>query len=170
MVPTRPTEQIQFQNLNIIDSAGGEMELGYRDVRGWYGFGSATLAHVTTTDASSMTTDAINAPLLTATAGISTPKIFKLFHISTEGEYVSSRLTRDPTVTAAPFFRWNAAIYLPEWEHLDLTIGVRNILNVREQVPAQSDFDRTDASGNTITVSTLPGEGTEVYARLGGSF
>ena len=46
---------------------------------------------------------------------------------------------------------------------VDFTLGLRNVLGRREQVPAQEDVDRPDGT----PVYLIPGEGREVYARLG---
>ena len=59
-----------------------------------------------------------------------------------ELELVGPRPTRDPAVTSATFVAWNAVIYVPDLHGFDLTVGVRNLLGVREEVPAQEDYDR----------------------------
>ncbi|MNC94611.1 hypothetical protein D3C83_115050 [compost metagenome] len=63
---------------------------------------------------------------------------------------------------AAAFLGLSLAAYVPDVKGFDVTVGVRNLLGTREDVPAPEDFDRDSTS-----VFILPGEGREVYARLG---
>ena len=79
--------------------------------------------------------------------------------------FVSERNTRDETFTADPVLRWNAAIYAPDVRGFDLTVGVRNLLGVREQVPLSEDYDR-----DTFELPWISGEAREFYARLGHEF
>jgi hypothetical protein len=47
---------------------------------------------------------------------------------------------------------------------------VRNLLGTREQVPAQSDYDRLYAQDGTLRnehVNLLPGTGRELFVRIG---
>jgi hypothetical protein len=69
---------------------------------------------------------------------------------------------------ASAFLGWNATIYVPNLSGFDLTIGVRNLLGRREEVPVQEDYDRTDPE--EVPVPAIPGEGREFYARLGYSY
>ena len=83
----------------------------------------------------------------------------------------------DAAVSAAGFFgllfslggllsgRLPQTVYVPDLWSFDLTVGVRNIVGQREEVPAQEDYDRTDPE--EILLPVVPGEGREVYARLG---
>jgi outer membrane receptor protein involved in Fe transport len=173
-LPDPDTSFLQFNNVNEIRSIGAELEGSYRTVGGWYGFASLTYADVGVLQPDGSYTNAPNAPHWVVSGGVSTPRIAGLLHISTELQFISERDTRDPTVTSPAFTRWNAALVFPSWHKFDLTLGVRNILGTREQVPAQGDFDRNypqpDGSTTTFPVNLLPGEGTEIYARLGYSY
>jgi len=50
----------------------------------------------------------------------------------------------------------------------DITAGVRNILGKRNMVPAPGDYDRT--SPDTVNVVSIPGEGRELYVKVGYSY
>ena len=156
------TGLIRFVNIGSARSTGVEAEVTYRDSRGWYGFAGGAVHKVRDEDDVRF----IGAPAVTASAGISTPRLFGVGHLSTEVDVVGPRRTRDPAVKARTFVGWNAAIYVPDLRGFDLTIGARNMLGKREQVPAQEDYDRTMPPPGTV-VPIPPGEGTEVYARVG---
>ncbi len=167
-VPQDGVDFKQYQNLTTITSTGLEAEASYRDTAGWYGFATATLSIV---EENGSEADALNAPEWDATGGVSTPKLWDLFHVSTELQFLGSRHTRDPLDDSPAFLRWNATIYLPSWNKLDFTLGVRNIIGVREQIPAQIDYDRGDPqTPGYVPVYTIPGEGREIYARVGYSY
>jgi iron complex outermembrane receptor protein len=155
------TDLLQFQNSARRRSKGVEAEASYRDVRGWLGFGGIVIQKVRDERLKRVP----GAPAVTASGGVSTPLLFDRAHVSTEIAVVGPRPTRDPTVNARAFVGWNAVIYVPDLNGFDLTIGVRNLLGTREQVPAQEDYDR-----ETELVSTLPGEGREFHARIGYRF
>ena len=55
-------------------------------------------------------------------------------------------------------------MYVPSWHGLDVTVGARNLLGTRADVPAPEDDDRPVQG---LTIGILPGEGRELYARLG---
>jgi iron complex outermembrane receptor protein len=151
----------QFQNVATIRSRGVEAEATYRDARGLYGFASATVAVV---ERDGSTDAALNAPTWVLTAGLSSPALFDVVHLSGELEAVGARRTRDPTHDSPAHVGLNLALYLPAWRGLDVTVGLRNLLGTREEVPAQGDYDRVDG---TVQVPLIPGEGREVYARVG---
>jgi hypothetical protein len=65
-------------------------------------------------------------------------------------------------IEAKAFVGLSMAAYAPDIKGFDLTVGVRNLIGKREEVPSPEDFDRESGS-----VFILPGEGREVYARLG---
>jgi outer membrane receptor for ferrienterochelin and colicins len=158
--------RLQYQNVFVgLRSRGLEVETNYRDSSGWLGFVNATWADVKR-DPGEFEFSAVNAPELTANLGVSSPLLFARVHASTELSYISSRHTRDEAVdpvVADPFLRWNVIFYAPSVGGFDITVGVRNLLGVREQIPAQSDYDR---SGGVKTY-LVPGAGRELYARVG---
>jgi outer membrane receptor protein involved in Fe transport len=159
-------EVLQFQNVFGIRSQGLELEGSYRDTRGWYGFAAVTLASVDVLEPDGSTQPAPNAPGLVFAGGASTPRLWGLLHLSAEVQYIGSRKTRDPMTEAADHWTLNAAVVVPAWNRFDFTVGVRNLLGSREQIPAQADYDRDPMT----PVYLLPGEGTELYARLGYSY
>ena len=61
----------------------------------------------------------------------------------------------------------NLALYAPNLRGFDLTAGVRNLLGTRDLLPAPGDYDRFPAMQPTILVPRIPGEGREVYVKLG---
>ena len=91
------------------------------------------------------------------------PRARALYDASEEArvQAIGARSTRVDGVRADAFVAWNLVAYLPSVAGFDVTVGVRNLLGQREAVPAPEDYDRTTA------IATLPGEGRELYARLG---
>ncbi len=167
--PDALAERLQYKNIFLgLRSRGVELETSYRDTSGWLGFANATLSQVRK-DPDKASLEVVNSPALTANLGVSTPLMFGRAHFSTELSYLSSRHTReyDPRKTnyveAEAFLRWNFTVYMPSISGFDVTIGVRNILGVREQIPAQSDYDR--AGG--VNTYLVPGAGRELFARVG---
>jgi outer membrane receptor for ferrienterochelin and colicins len=156
---------LRFVNIGQARSAGVEAEVTYRDSRGWYAFAGGAVQRVRDGDDVRI----IGAPAVTGSVGVSTPRLFGIGHVSTEVNVVGPRTTRDPAVEARAFAGWNAAIYVPDLRGFDVTIGARNLIGKREQVPGQEDYDRTMPPPGTV-IPTLPGEGTEVYARVGYRF
>lgn len=178
---------LQFQNAGRYVSQGVEVEGSYRTARGWYAFGGGTLVDVGCAQCGAFQTDPTstslefghvpNAPALTAAAGVSTPKLGDLAHLSTELVYIGERETRpdvdsgDQSPKSPAWVGWNAAVYLPNIRHFDVTAGVRNILGKRDLVPAPGDYDRFDGTTmTTTTVPRVPGEGREVYVKVGYSY
>jgi outer membrane receptor for ferrienterochelin and colicins len=161
-----PGGLLQFQNLGELTSTGVELEVTYRDARGWLGFAGATLARVAGSDGEKVP----GAPAITAAFGVSSPLIARHVHVSSELLMIGERPTRDPAVDAEPFFGWNLTAYAPNVRGFDVTIGARNLIGRRERVPGQEDFDRSDDLGNPIIVPVLPGEGRELHARIGYRF
>jgi iron complex outermembrane receptor protein len=154
------TNRIRFENVGQARSDGVEAEVSYRDSAGWYGFAGGAVMRVRDADGVRIK----GAPAVTASLGLSTPRLGGVAHVSTELNVVGARTTRDPMIDTAAFIGWNAAIYVPELRGFDLTIGARNLVGRREQLPAQEDYDRT------AIIPILPGEGREAYARLGYRF
>jgi iron complex outermembrane receptor protein len=173
---------LQFQNVGEIVSLGVEVEASYRNSRGWYAFGGAAYTDVGQSDMTGTVGygSVPNAPVITASGGVSTPKLFGVAHVSTELVFVGARPTRPDTDTGAAlpdspaWLGWNAVVFVPNVHGFDITAGVRNILGKRDLMPAPGDYDRsvTDMMGNTTTttISRVPGEGREAFVKIGYSY
>ncbi|HSK03838.1 MAG TPA: TonB-dependent receptor, partial [Kofleriaceae bacterium] len=174
--PMGNPQHIQFQNVARYVSRGLEAEASYRDRRGWYAFAGAALARVGADDgAGALAFGGVpNAPAVTASAGVSTPRLLGIAHLSTEALLIGERPTRPDIATGAPSPRspawlgWNVVAYAPGLGGLDVTLGVRNALGTRELIPTPQDYDRTAVE--TRTVPRVPGEGREAYVRIGYSY
>ncbi|HVV84971.1 MAG TPA: TonB-dependent receptor, partial [Kofleriaceae bacterium] len=164
-----------FANDGAATSTGVEVEASYRDPDGWLAFGGGSYSRVTELqlddaggdgDGQGMTTriTAIGSPAWVGSGGVSTPLLFGRFHLSSEVQVIGSRSTRVDGERTKAWLGWNAVAYLPGWHGIDATLAVRNILGVRQEVPAPEDFDRPTED---LTIGLLPGEGRELYARLG---
>jgi outer membrane receptor for ferrienterochelin and colicins len=166
LVSTGAGDRLQFQNISSMSSTGVEVEASYRDTRGWFGSLGGTYAHVTQEASDGASRRVLNSPALVVTAGLSTPRLWRLFHVSTEAQLVSGRLTRDETGGRTDaWVGWNVALYAPALVGgLDLTVGARNLVGRREQVPVGDEADRA------TPIYTIPGEGREVYLRVGYSY
>jgi iron complex outermembrane receptor protein len=154
---------LEFSNIGSRTSTGVEFEGTYRTGSGWLAFAGGAYADVTAPGSAGA---AINAPTWTASGGVSTPKLRERVHLSTELLLMSSAVTRAGTRTSA-WAGWNAAIYVPDIHGLDVTIGARNLLGIRQPVIAPDDYDRTDPAQ---VIPVVPGEGRELYARVGYTF
>jgi outer membrane receptor protein involved in Fe transport len=177
-----PMQRQQFQNGGKLRSMGVEAEATYRDSRGWYAFGGFAYSRVGETQldqAAGTFGDAFvygqtaNAPAVTASGGISTPKLFGRVHVSSEVMVLGERATRsdanDAASPASPaWIGWNALVYAPSIAGFDVTAGVRNILGTRDLVPAPGDYDRTIPM--MTIVPRVPAEGREVYVKIGYSY
>ena len=169
----------QFQNARRLVTEGVEVEGSYRNSRGWYGFAGGAYSHVgevdPTTGSTALTFGGVpDAPALTGSIGISTPKLWGRAHVSTELLYVGERPTRpdidgNPEADAPAWVGWNATVYVPNIRGFDFTVGLRNIIGTRDQVSAPPDYDRTTAA-TPVVIPTVPGEGREVYAKVGYSY
>ncbi|HEY4240205.1 MAG TPA: TonB-dependent receptor [Kofleriaceae bacterium] len=169
------TGLLVFQNVGKFITEGVEAEASYRDAAGWYAFGGLTYARVGSSD----TGDDVqyghvaDAPAITAAFGISTPKLFGIFHLSTELTAIGARPNRvdadgNPTSDSPAWYGWNGTLYVPNVHGFDITAGVRNIIGTRNMVPAPGDYDRT--SPETVNVVNIPGEGRELYVKVGYSY
>ena len=171
---------LRFQNVGEYISEGAEVEGSYRNSRGWYAFGGGAYSRVGSTDVGTngqVGYDNVpNAPALTSGAGVSTPKLLALGHLSLEGRYIGERAVRPgaggAVLPASPgWFGLGANIYVPNLHGFDLTIGVRNLVGKRDLVVVPGDYDRFDKLGNTVAViPRIAGEGREFFAKLGYSF
>jgi hypothetical protein len=54
---------------------------------------------------------------------------------------------------------------MPGLRGFDVTAGVRNLIGKRDLMPAPGDYDRTQPA--VLTVPRVPGEGRELYVKLG---
>ena len=175
-------EVLQFQNIGRYTTRGIEAEASYRDSTGWYGFGGVSFNNVGTEVVDEMTGETelefgvvFGAPKVTAAGGISTPRLFGHAHLGLEGQFISRRRTRlatDPDAagadkTSPPWLGLNATLYFPNVRGFDITLGGRNLIGTRDQVPAPEDYDRFPDPATTIVVPKLPGEGREVYVKVG---
>ncbi len=165
---------LQFQNVGRYITEGVEVEATYRNSRGWYAFGGGTVARIGSGDGSGPVAfgDVVGAPAVTATFGVSTPKLWDRAHLSAEGVVLSRRHTRpDETGNALPDSKaWtgiNATIYVPDLKGFDVTAGVRNILGKRDEIPAPGDYDRFPDPATTIVIPKIPGEGREFFIKVG---
>ena len=169
---------VQFQNATRYVSTGVEAEVSYRDSRGWYGFAGACFAEVGTEDEMGELVygGVVNAPAITASVGVSTPRLWNLVHVSTEGLLIGKRPTRadttmDPPVAepASPaWFGWNLNVYAPNIRGFDVSAGVRNLIGKRDLIPTPGDYDRSELESRTVP--RVPGEGREVYVKVGYSY
>ena len=184
------TGLLQFQNVGRYVTEGVEAEGSYRTTSGWYGFAGGAYSRVGcaacgafSTDPTGMTLEfghVPNAPALTGALGVSTPKLWGRLHVSTELIYIGERAARPDTdasgnliesPTSPGWLGWNWAFYLPSFHGYDVTVGVRNLIGTRDRVVAPGDFDRTDPTTMATTlVPYVPGEGREVYAKVGYSY
>ncbi|HEY4055876.1 MAG TPA: TonB-dependent receptor plug domain-containing protein [Kofleriaceae bacterium] len=191
-----PGNLLQFVNHGKYRTYGGEVEGTYRSRSGWYAYGGGGVQRVgfgafeNNTQASIQYGKVTDAPKITATAGVSTPKLGDLAHVSAEMQYVGRRATRmallyqnDTMMSEEPGLAqysdaWvgiNGVVYFPNVRGFDVTAGVRNILGTRDLMPAPGDYDvAVDANGTdpatTKRVPRIPGEGREFYLKVGYTF
>jgi iron complex outermembrane receptor protein len=165
---------LQFQNVGEYVTQGVEAEATYRNVAGWYGFGGLAVARVGSAVAGEELTygEVVDAPRVTGTVGVSTPKLGDIAHVSAAMVYLAPRATRtDEEGNTLPnskrWFGLDATVYVPSIKGFDLTLGVRNILGVRDEVPAPGDYDRFPDPDTTIVVPKIPGEGREFFVKVG---
>ena len=169
--PSDPSK-LQFQNVTRYVSAGAEAELALRTAGGWYAFGGAAYTHVGTENAAGDLDygNVPGAPAITASAGISTPALAGIAHVSAETIVMGPRPTRpDAAGNALPdtaaWVGLNLTAYVPNVKGFDVTAGVKNLLGTRDQIPAPGDYDRTVP--DVLAVVRVPGEGRELYVKVG---
>jgi outer membrane receptor for ferrienterochelin and colicins len=181
--PEANETRFQFQNSGTFVSRGLEMEATYRDLIGRSAYLNGALAFTGRNcldeggdtfsnlflDAEKGNCDARqNAPLITAQLGFSSQLIASYFHVSGELTYMSDRGTQDPDENVPAFVGANVVVYMPDVNGFDVTVGARNLV-MREEVPAQSDYNRSTTTPRT-EVLRIPGPGREVFARAGYRF
>jgi iron complex outermembrane receptor protein len=154
--------RLQFQNVRDLRSTGVELEGSYRSSAGWLAFGGVAYTRVEGVVDGGEAEEVPGAPVVQGVLAVSSPLLADLAHLSAETHVIGPRPTRDPMVETATYAGVSIVVYAPSVGGFDLTVGVRNLLGTREEVPAPEDFDR-DAGA----INVLPGEGREVYARLG---
>jgi outer membrane receptor protein involved in Fe transport len=160
-------------------SRGAEVEASYRDLAGRSAYLNGSLAFTGRNcldsdgfdnfflDAEKGNCDARqNAPLIVTQLGVSSQLLLERFHVSGEVSYMSERGTQDQDETVPAYVGANLVVYLPDVNGFDVTIGARNLV-AREEVPAQSDYNRTMPRTEVLRV---PGPGREVFARAGYRF
>jgi outer membrane receptor for ferrienterochelin and colicins len=165
---------LQFQNVGRYLTEGVEAEASYRNSKGWYGFGGLSVQHVGSAARGGAVAygTVVNAPAVTAAGGASTPKLGDVAHVSAELQYMSERVTRPQTdgssSPASPaWLGLNVAIYVPDLRGFDITAGVRNLLGKRDLIPAPGDYDRFPDGMPAVVVPRIPGEGRELYVKVG---
>jgi len=182
--PADPTGELkQFQNVGDYVTHGLEAEASYRNSAGWYGFGGMAVCGVGSEDAAGEFEfgNVINAPVVTFATGVSTPKLFDRLHVSTELQFIGARRTRTAVAGTAtddlvgdqrspPWYGLNATLYIPDIRGFDVTMGARNLLGKRDLTPAPDDYDRFPDPMTTTIVPRIPGEGREVYVKVGYSY
>jgi iron complex outermembrane receptor protein len=164
---------LQFQNIGQYITQGVELEASYRTATGWYGFAGGALAKVgISEDPATPVTygDTPDAAPYTATVGVSSPRLFDRVHASTELYVIGPRPTRldldgNPSPESPTWLGWNIALYAPSIRGFDVTLVARNIRGKRDRLPAPGDYDRS--SPTEVVIPRIPGEGRELYLRVG---
>ncbi len=170
--PDGDPSKLQFQNVTRYVSTGVEAELSFRNSGGWYAFGGAAFTRVGTEDDTGALIygHVANAPVIAASGGLSTPRLWGKAHVSAEATLIGARPTRhDGDGNRSPdspaWVGTNLTIYVPNLRGFDLTAGVRNLIGKRDLMPAPGDYDR--AMPAVLTVPRVPGEGRELYVKVG---
>jgi len=183
-----------YENGGTLESRGAEVESSYRDAAGRYAYANVSLSFtgrncLGDTGLGNFTLDRSvtagncdtrqNAPVFIGKAGLSSQLLAKLFYLSGELRYISERGTQDTAGTqnnntVAAYTGLDLVAYAPDVHGVDVTLGARNLVG-REQLPAQSDYNRAlyNAGTNTLTqvpVYETPGPGRTVFVRVGYRF
>jgi len=171
-----PTDLLlQFQNIGQFASEGIEAELSYRNSAGWYAFGGGCVARVGSGEAGAPLEygHVVDAAAITATAGVSSPRIYDIVHLSTELTLVGPRQTRpaldgSPSPQSDAWLGWSLMLYAPSIAGFDVSVGARNLIGRRDMIPAPQDYDRSKPV--EVVVPRIPAEGREVFVKVGYSY
>jgi iron complex outermembrane receptor protein len=164
---------LQFQNIGRFVTQGVELEASYRNASGWYGFVGGALARVGSSDEAGEEVtygEVADAAPFTASTGLSTPRLWDKVHVSGELYVLGPRPTR-PALdgTASPdsptWVGLNLALFAPNIHGFDVTLAARNLRGKHDRLPAPGDYDRSVP--NEVVIPRIPGEGREVYLKLG---
>ena len=164
---------LQFQNVGRFVTQGVEAEASYRTATGWYGFAGAAYARVGSSEEPGMAVaygDVVDAAPIMAALGASTPRLWDYAHLSTELNLIGVRPTRaavdgSDSPDSPTWFGVNLVLYAPNIRGFDATLGVRNLIGKRDQLPAPGDYDRSNPAD--VVIPRIPGEGRELYLRVG---
>lgn len=174
--PADPT-LLQFQNVARYVTQGVELEASYRNSAGWYGFAGGAYTRVgSATSGSSLSYGSVvNAPKLTASGGVSSPKLLDYAHLSAELQFIGERTTRadeagTPSPSSPAWTGLNLTAYAPDIRGFDVTLGVRNLIGTRDLMPAPADYDRFPVGEPVVHVARIPGEGREIHVKVGYSY
>jgi hypothetical protein len=63
---------------------------------------------------------------------------------------------------------WALTLYAPSIRGFDVTLGVRNLIGKRDLLPAPGDYDRSTPVA--VVIPRIPGEGREIFAKVGYSY
>jgi iron complex outermembrane receptor protein len=165
---------LQFQNVARYVSLGVEAEASYRNSQGWLAFAGAAYTRVGTEVMGTIDYgDVTNAPVMTASVGASTPKLVDSVHLSAQLAVLGKRPTRPdamavPSAASPTWVGLDAAIYAPDLWGFDVTVGARNLIGKRDLMPAPGDYDRS--MPDTRVIPRVPGEGRELYVKVGYSY
>ena len=171
--PENP-DLLQFQNIARYVSLGVEAEVTYRNSQGWLAFAGVAYSRVGSDLSGSIEYgDVTNAPVISASTGVSTPRIADRVHLSAQVSVLGERPTRpdamDQPLPAAPtWVGFDACAYAPDLWGFDVTVGARNLIGKRDLMPAPGDYDRS--MPDTRVVPRVPGEGRELYVKVGYSY
>jgi outer membrane receptor protein involved in Fe transport len=177
--PVANEPRFRYQNTSALVSRGIEVESTYRDLEGRSAYFNGALAFTGRNCLGSDGFDNLlldtqkgncderqNAPVAVAQLGLSSQLLVELFHLSGELLFVSSRGTQDPDENVPAYIGASVVAYAPSVYGFDITVGARNLLG-REEVPAQSDYNRTNPR---VEVLRVPGPGRELFMRMGYKF
>ena len=160
---------LQFQNVARYVSMGLEAEVSYRDSQGWLAFAGAAFTRVGLELMGELAYGEVtNAPVVTGSAGVSTPRLADRVHVSAQVSVLGERPTREPTVKSPAWVGLDAIVYAPALWGFDVTVGAKNLVGKRDLMPAPGDYDRS--MPDTTVIPRVPGEGREFYVKVGYSY